>query len=148
MPKKKVNKNNPESLKEAGNKALVAGKYDEALELYNQAIELSKDAPNHIYYSNRAEVYLQLKKYEECLADCEVSLDINKEYAKSYFRKATALTYLQKLVEANETFKRGYELDPENKQYKKMSEEVELEIYQDNILPEDHPEKVGFKNMT
>lgn len=29
-----------------------------------------------------------------------------------------------------------------------MRDEVELEIQQDNILPADHPEKVGFKNMT
>lgn len=31
MPKKKVNKNNPEALKEAGNKAFIAKNYNEAI---------------------------------------------------------------------------------------------------------------------
>ncbi|KAJ1910807.1 Small glutamine-rich tetratricopeptide repeat-containing protein 2 [Tieghemiomyces parasiticus] len=39
-----------EELKAAGNKALGAQSYDEAIKLYTQAIEIN---PNHIYYANR-----------------------------------------------------------------------------------------------
>ena len=42
MPKKKtVNKNNPETLKEAGNKAFMVGNFEEAEKQYTAAIELS-----------------------------------------------------------------------------------------------------------
>jgi hypothetical protein len=41
MGKKKVlNHNNPEALKEAGNKAFVAKNYKEAIQFYTKAIEL------------------------------------------------------------------------------------------------------------
>jgi stress-induced-phosphoprotein 1 len=45
-----VNKNNPSSLKEAGNKAFSLQQFDEAIDLYSKAIEL--DPNNHIFYAN------------------------------------------------------------------------------------------------
>ena len=46
-----VNKNNPDALKEAGNKAFSLKQFDEAIELYTKAINL--DQNNHVYYANR-----------------------------------------------------------------------------------------------
>ena len=44
MPKKKtINKNNPEALKEAGNKAFMAGNFEEAAKQYTAAIEITGD---------------------------------------------------------------------------------------------------------
>lgn len=41
----------PEVLKQAGNKAFTAKKYDEAIDLFTKAIEINPK--NHIYYANR-----------------------------------------------------------------------------------------------
>ena len=42
MPKKKaINKNNPDALKEAGNKAFLAQNYNEAIKQYTAALDLS-----------------------------------------------------------------------------------------------------------
>ena len=90
--KKPANKNNPDSLKEAGNKAFMNGKFDEAIKNYTMAIELTKDKPNHIYFANRANAYLEMGGHEEeCIIDCNKSIEIDSNYSKAYHRKAKAL---------------------------------------------------------
>lgn len=112
MPKKKVLKNNPESFKDSGNKSFQAGNFQEAIDLFTQAIELAKDTPNYVYFANRANCYLELQEYEKCILDCNISIDINREYPKSFFRKGVALTFLQQLPEAYLNFQQGFKLDP------------------------------------
>lgn len=104
MPKKKtINKNNPEALKEAGNKAFAAGNFNDAIKQYSMAIEITLEQPNHVFYANRANCYLELGEFEECIEDCNTAITINPTYSKSYFRKARALVNTQKLEEALET---------------------------------------------
>jgi tetratricopeptide (TPR) repeat protein len=81
--KKAANKNDPEALKEAGNKSFIAGNYAEAIKNYTLAIEIQ---PNHIYYSNRANAHLELNQFDECIEDCKKSLELDKTFAKSYYR--------------------------------------------------------------
>jgi len=45
------NTNDPDALKEAGNKAFAAKNFEEAIEFYSKAIELNPE--NHVYFSNR-----------------------------------------------------------------------------------------------
>ena len=68
--KKPASKNNPEALKEAGNKAFTNLNYPEAVKQYTLAIEITLEKPNHVYFSNRANAYLEMNMYEECIADC------------------------------------------------------------------------------
>ena len=81
----------PEQHKDNGNKHFGNQNYTEAIEEYTQAIDKSKDAPNHVYYANRANVYMTLHRNEECIADCDQAIKIDASYSKSYFRKAKAL---------------------------------------------------------
>jgi len=68
MPKKKgANKNNPEALKEAGNKYFAAKNYSDAIKQFTLAIEITLEQPNHIYFANRANCYLELSEFEECI---------------------------------------------------------------------------------
>ena len=84
MGKKKViNKNNPDALKEAGNKAFMAKNFKEAINNYTLAIEIQ---PNHIYYSNRANAYLELNQFDECIEDCIKAIELDKTFSKSYYR--------------------------------------------------------------
>ena len=54
------NKTKASELKEQGNKLYTQKKWDEASQMYTQAIEL--DASNAVYWCNRAACYIRLKK--------------------------------------------------------------------------------------
>jgi tetratricopeptide (TPR) repeat protein len=89
MPKNKqvLDESDPEALKQVGNKAFQAGKFEEAVESYSKAIELNPN--NHIYFANSkspninistlmciifvvgANAYLEWNKLEECIADAD-----------------------------------------------------------------------------
>ena len=56
----KKDNTNPETLKEAGNKAFLAKNYEEAVKQYTMAIEITLETPNHIYFANRANAHLEL----------------------------------------------------------------------------------------
>ena len=92
--KKTVNKNDPNSLKEAGNKLFATGNYEEAVKQYTLAIEITIEQPNHIFFANRANCFLEMGKYEECILDCDMAMSIDPTFPKSYYRKARALVNL------------------------------------------------------
>jgi histone-lysine N-methyltransferase SETD3 len=145
MPKKKtVNKNNPEALKEAGNKAFAAKNFTEAIKQYTMAIEITIDQPNHVFYANRANCFLETEQYEECIQDCNKAIGIEPTFPKAFFRKAKALFYQQKVQEAVETINAGLEMDPTNEQMLNLKKEIDEEITYDNVLAVDHPERVRF----
>lgn len=51
--------------------------FKEAINNYTLAIEIQ---PNHIYYSNRANAYLELNQYEECIEDCIKAIELDKTF--------------------------------------------------------------------
>ena len=84
MPNKKKQKTkNPDQLKELGNKAFMAGKYFEAIDLYSQAIDGSGDKVSAVYLANRANVYLEIKENEKCIDDCKSALEIEPGFVKA-----------------------------------------------------------------
>ena len=63
MDKKNYVKEFANTLKDAGNKAFMTKDFDEAVKQYSAAIEMAngnQECPNHVYYSNRANAYLEL----------------------------------------------------------------------------------------
>ena len=88
---------NPETLKDLGNKAFTLRHFDEAIKHYTSAIELSSNAPNHIYFANRANGYLETNKYQLCIEDCDKALQIEPNFLKSFYRKAKALMFEDRL---------------------------------------------------
>ncbi|KAG9127154.1 Hsp90 cochaperone, partial [Ceratobasidium sp. 392] len=57
------------TLKDQGNKAFAAKRYDEAIDLFTKAIAL--DPSNHVLYSNRSAAKAGKKLWDEALADAE-----------------------------------------------------------------------------
>ncbi|KAF8319257.1 uncharacterized protein EI90DRAFT_2683481 [Cantharellus anzutake] len=57
------------TLKDQGNKAFAAKKYDEAIDLFTKAIAL--DPKNHVLYSNRSAAKAGKKQWTEALDDAE-----------------------------------------------------------------------------
>ena len=69
-----------EQYKVLGNKALQEGKYEEAVELYGEAIAL--DPTDHVYYSNRAAAFANMKKYKESLMDANKTVELKPDWPK------------------------------------------------------------------
>jgi tetratricopeptide (TPR) repeat protein len=69
MGKKKPTANAAENLKGLGNKAFQDCNFTLAIDFYSQAIEKSS-SPNHIYFANRANVFLEIGEDQKCLEDC------------------------------------------------------------------------------
>lgn len=93
------------TLKNSGNEALQAGKFDDAIKFYSDAITL--DDKNHVLYSNRSAAYSSLRQYEKAIEDAEKCIELNPSFVKGYSRKGSALCYLQKYIEAYDAYKKG-----------------------------------------
>jgi tetratricopeptide (TPR) repeat protein len=97
-----------QQFKDEGNKHFLAQQYEEAIELYTKSISLLKTHNKEkdyaveysIYHSNRAACYLNQKKYEETVKDCDVCLEVNPGYMKALLRRANALENVKQLQKA------------------------------------------------
>lgn len=92
-------------MKEQGNAALTAGKFDEAVDCYTKAINLDKS--NHVLYSNRSAAFLKAGRLQEALADAEETIRVNPSWPKGYSRKGAVLFALDKLEDAFNCYNKG-----------------------------------------
>lgn len=72
--------------------------YENAIKYYSDALELNPS--NAIYYSNRSLAYLRTECYGYALADATKALEIDKNYIKGYYRRATSNMALGKFKAA------------------------------------------------
>ncbi|CAF3971402.1 unnamed protein product, partial [Rotaria sp. Silwood2] len=101
-----------EKLKSKANDAFSAEQYDEAIDLYTQAIAL--DENNHFLYSNRSAAYTKSYKYKAALKDAEQCLKLKPDFVKGYSRKGAALLLLKRYEEAINTYEEGLTIDSTN----------------------------------
>ncbi|UYI26804.1 hypothetical protein J0A71_03g06410 [Encephalitozoon cuniculi] len=105
-----------EEMKNKGNEEYNNGDFQSAVDSYTQAILY--DPTNAVYLSNRAAAYSKLGMAESAIEDCESGLKIDDRFVKLYIRLGTL--YLDRdRNKAQEIFRRGLEVDPENKTMKK-----------------------------
>lgn len=79
--------------KNDGNVRFKSGKYNEAIEFYDKAIDTCpKSHPTDMstFYQNRAAAYEQLKKWSAVKKDCTSALELNPRYIKALHRRARA----------------------------------------------------------
>ncbi|CAL1375661.1 unnamed protein product [Linum trigynum] len=76
--------------KELGNAAYKKKDFETAIAHYTKAIELYDEDISFI--TNRAAVYLEMGKYEECIKDCDKAVERGRELRSDYKMVARALT--------------------------------------------------------
>ncbi|KAI3828881.1 hypothetical protein L1987_02992 [Smallanthus sonchifolius] len=76
--------------KEAGNAAYKKKDFETAIAHYTKAFEL--DDGDISFLTNRAAVYLEMGKYDECIKDCEKAVERGRELRSDYKMVARALT--------------------------------------------------------
>jgi len=110
------------ALKDKGNAALQAGKFDDAVKFYTEAIAL--DENNHVLYSNRSAAYAKAGKYRPALEDAERTVQLKPDWGKGYSRKGSALAYLGRIDESIKAYEEGLVHEPDNAQLKEGLEGV------------------------
>ncbi|KAN0019458.1 hypothetical protein ACTFIU_002670 [Dictyostelium citrinum] len=98
------------------NDSYYAKKYQEAIELYTEAIEI--DQQNNILYSNRSMCFNKLKRYQEALEDAQKAIDIeNRDSHHSYlprYAKGNALYFIGRYQEALESYQDSLKNKPDS----------------------------------
>ena len=100
-------------LKDQGNQAFQAGDVQLAISLFTQAIDLDPD--NHVFYSNRAAAYMKADSKSKALHDAEKCVQLAPTWSKGYSRLGAAQQCLKRFDAAIDNFKKGIELEPNNK---------------------------------
>ncbi|KAB5522398.1 hypothetical protein PHYPO_G00159080 [Pangasianodon hypophthalmus] len=119
-------------LKDQGNKALSAGKIDEAVRCYTEALAL--DPNNHVLFSNRSAAYAKKGDYENALKDACQTIKIKPDWGKGYSRKAAALEFLGKLEDAKLTYQEGLRQEPSNQQLKDGLQSIEARLAEKKMM--------------
>jgi len=108
-------------LKKQGNDQYKSKNFSNALEFYQKALNLASDPKiKAILYSNIANSYFQLEKYENCLENACFGIDTDISNMKNHYWKAMALGKLRKFDLAIELCERLIKRYPGNIEIKNL----------------------------
>uniref|UniRef100_A0A8C7MU62 Stress-induced-phosphoprotein 1 n=1 Tax=Oncorhynchus kisutch TaxID=8019 RepID=A0A8C7MU62_ONCKI len=119
-------------LKDQGNKALSAGKIDEAIRCYTEALAL--DPSNHVLFSNRSAAHAKNGNYESALEDACQTIKIKPDWGKGYSRKAAAQEFLGRFEDAKATYQEGFRQEPTNQQLKEGLQNIEARLAEKKMM--------------
>uniref|UniRef100_A0A8C1BXI8 Serine/threonine-protein phosphatase n=1 Tax=Cyprinus carpio carpio TaxID=630221 RepID=A0A8C1BXI8_CYPCA len=95
--------------------------YENAIKYYTEALELNPS--NAIYYSNRSLAYLRTECYGYALGDATRALELDKNYIKGYYRRATSNMALGKFKAALKDYETVVRVRPNDKDAKMKYQE-------------------------
>ncbi|XP_051114985.1 hsp70-Hsp90 organizing protein 3 [Andrographis paniculata] len=90
ISEEKEKKTQAQKEKEAGNAAYKKKDFETAIQHYTNAIDLYDEDIS--FLTNRAAVYLEMGKYEDCMKDCDKAVERGRELRSDYKMIARALT--------------------------------------------------------
>ncbi|KAF2091557.1 TPR-like protein [Saccharata proteae CBS 121410] len=117
-------------MKEEGNAAFKAGRYQEAVDTYTKALEVdpTNKGTNSKIYQNRATCNIKLKNYQAAVDDSTQALSLDSSYLKARKTKAKALGELGKWEEAVRELNAVKEANPSEPGIAKDIRNAELEL--------------------
>ncbi|XP_068096873.1 tetratricopeptide repeat protein 12 isoform X2 [Hyperolius riggenbachi] len=107
--RRRQNKQLANALKDLGNEAFAKGDYETAIQRYSEGLKKLKDM--QVLYTNRAQAYIKLQKYQEAIKDCEWALKCDKKWLKAYVHMGKAYLGLEKYDEARKCYEKIPDID-------------------------------------
>ncbi|KAJ2928833.1 hypothetical protein H1R20_g8119, partial [Candolleomyces eurysporus] len=101
-----------EKLKQKGNSLMTSKKYDEAIQMYTDAVAL--DPTNPVYFSNRAAAHASKGDHLSAIGDAEEAISIDPNFVKAYSRLGHAQFSIGDYAASVSAFERGLALEPTN----------------------------------
>ncbi|KAL3854349.1 hypothetical protein ACJMK2_013622 [Sinanodonta woodiana] len=115
--------------KEEGNEAFRVGKFEDALSLYTQALEIdpSNKFTNSKLFCNRATVCSKINKLQQAIEDCTKAVELDDTYLKAYMRRAKCYMDTELYEEAVRDYEKICQID-RSRENKKLLQEAKLEL--------------------
>merc|ERR1712137_133347 len=104
-----------ESVKEEANEAFKAGRYEEAVKLYEQGTQCDpeNDKFNATLYCNMAAALMKQGNYKDAILACTKAIDRDDKYVKAYKRRATCYTQENEHDDAVRDLQQVLEMEPD-----------------------------------
>ena len=115
--------------KELGNQAFKAGKWQEAYDLYSEAlgVDVLNKSLHSILFYNRATASSKLNKLDQCIEDCTKAIELDETYIKAYLRRAKTYMDKEEYEQAVIDYEKVYKLD-KSKENQQLLKEAKLEL--------------------
>ncbi|GBG69023.1 hypothetical protein CBR_g3721 [Chara braunii] len=115
-----------EELKQVANLAFNERKFQQAIDLYTQAIEANPKCA--VYYANRAFAHTKLEEYGSAVEDSTTAIELDRKYVKGYYRRGTAYLLMGKFKEALKDFRQVVRIRPNDPDAKRQCRECEKAV--------------------
>lgn len=115
-----------ETYLEQGDALRAEGKWEEALQCYQQVIELEPE--NWLAHHHLGDAYLCFKKYEEAITYYRRCLKLNADFTWSYYNLGVALLKLEKPEEAFNLHQKLTEINPDFWKLNKVDFKIQHQI--------------------
>ena len=86
-----------------------AGRFNEAIKAYDEAIQLGSDYP--VAYNNRGAAYGAVGRYERAIADFDRAIGLSAKYTEAYCNRGAAFGALKQYKQAIRDLDKAIELD-------------------------------------
>ncbi|XP_069705184.1 dnaJ homolog subfamily C member 7 [Periplaneta americana] len=115
--------------KEEGNEVFKAGRFNEAYNLYTDALKIDphNKSTNAKLYFNRATVCSKLGRLNEAVADCSSALELDENYLKALLRRAKCYMDLNDFEEAVRDYEKALKMD-KSRENKRLLQEAKLAL--------------------
>ena len=119
-----------ERMKSDGNASFKAGRYQEAVDTYTEALQVdpSNKNTNSKIWQNRALCNSRLKKWKDAIEDCDKALELDPSYTKARKTRAKALGESGNWDEAIRELKAIHDANPSEPGIAKDIRDAELEL--------------------
>ncbi|XP_050501625.1 dnaJ homolog subfamily C member 7 isoform X2 [Diabrotica virgifera virgifera] len=116
-------------MKEDGNEAYKTGKFQEAYNLYTEALQVDpfNKKTNAKLYFNRATVLARLTKTREAIEDCTAALQLDDTYLKALMRRAKCYMDLGEFEYAVKDYEKICKID-KSRENKKLLQDAKLAL--------------------
>ena len=128
-----------EQLKSIGDNFFNENMFEEAIEKYTLALDFDSNDKYKIYL-NRCLSFYKLKKYNKALSDAIKATRLKPDNAKSWGRLGSCLSALGRKSQSIYAFKKAYELEPLNENYK-MEANKEIDFNDSDTEVEDYEDE-------